>query len=117
MFALKSVPVAEIWEIVTEEFPVLVSVRVCEALLPEIRLPKFRDAGFARSCRTDAIPAPLTEMVSGDVGAVLTSVRLPEKLLAEAGSKATLNEVELPGVIEIGNANPEDRKLEPVSET
>ena len=47
--ALNGEPLAEIWEIVTVEFPVLVTVTACEAEAPVARLPKLKDVGLADS--------------------------------------------------------------------
>lgn len=51
-------------------------------------------------------------MTSGELGALLTSVRLPEKLLAEAGVKPREKVEEAPGATESGSVRPV--KLKPV---
>ena len=54
----------------------------------------------------EATPEPVSGTAVGEDGALLVSVRLPEKFPAEAGAKATLKEDEPPGAIESGVARP-----------
>jgi hypothetical protein len=54
-----------------------------------------------------AMPAPLSGITSGEFGALLINVMLPEKLLAAAGAKPTVKEAEPPGATESGKASPE----------
>ena len=104
---LKPVPLAAIWEIVTAEFPVLVTVIFCEEEVPIDRLPKFRAAGLAESVSIFAIPVPLRGMLFGEEGALLARLRLPARLPAEAGENEMLNAAEAPGARESGKASPE----------
>jgi hypothetical protein len=73
---LNPVPLATICEMETLEFPVLVTVTFCVALVPAVRLPKLSEAGLAEICNAGAIPVPLTEMLEGELGALLTSVKM-----------------------------------------
>ena len=109
---LKPVPLALTCEMETLEFPVLVTVKLCVALVPVVRLPKLSDVGFTDNCKAEAIPDPLREMLKAGFVALFVSVRLPERLPAEAGVKPTLNDAEPPGATESGKVNPD--KLNPV---
>jgi len=104
---LNPAPLALTCEIETLEFPALEIVTLCVALVPVVRLPKVSDVGDAESCRMLEMPVPVSGTTSGELGVLLTSVMLPEKLLAEAGAKPTVNEAEPPGATESGKANPE----------
>lgn len=103
---LKPVPVALICETETLELPVFEIVTFCVALEPVARLPKFSDVGDTESCSVEAAPVPLRGITSDEVGALLISVMLPEKVPAVAGAKPTLNETAPPGAIERGTVSP-----------
>lgn len=103
-------------EMVTLEFPELVSVRLCEALLPAFRLPKLSEVGLAESCSVGATPVPLSATLVGELGALLTSARLPEKVPAEAGANPTLKEAVPPGAMERGNESPDSVYPVPLSD-
>ena len=76
----------------TLELPVFVSVTVCgPLLLPIVTFPKLNEAGLTESCRIGATPVPLRAMLVGELGALLTSERLPVALLAVAGVKLIVN--------------------------
>ena len=76
----------------TLELPVFVSVTVCgPLLLPIVTFPKLNEAGLAVSCRIGATPVPLRAMLVGELGALLTSERLPVALLAAVGVNLTVN--------------------------
>ena len=64
------------------------------------------------SCRTCAKPVPLSGIVAGEVGALLTSIRLPAKLAPEVGVKLTVKAVDFPGANVNGKARP--LRLNPV---
>jgi hypothetical protein len=83
-------------EIVTFEFPLLVSVVVNELLLPTLTLPKARLDVLSPRTRVAATPVPLREIVIGDVGALLTSVIDPVTLPAVLGPNTALNVAALP---------------------
>ena len=114
--SLNPPPLALICEMEMLELPVFDSVTLCVALVPVVRLPKFNDAGLTESCSVAAMPVPPTETASGELGALLISVTLPAKLLAEAGAKPTVNEDEPPGATESGSANPDKLKPVPASD-
>ncbi len=96
--------------------PVFETVTFCVALEPVVRLPKFNDAGDTESCRVAAAPVPLRGITSDEVGALLMSVMLPEKVPAEAGAKPTLNEIAPPGAMERGTVRPEEVNPVPTRE-
>jgi len=84
-------------EIETAELPVLVSVTVCDALVaPVVVVGKASELGEAESVRMGDVPAPESGMVSEEVGALLESVRVAEKVVADVGVKATVNSEEAP---------------------
>lgn len=110
-FVLKPAPLSLTCEMETLEFPVFVSVRVCVALVPMVRLPKESEVGFTDSCEEDATPEPLRGILKPGFVALFVSVRLPERLPAEAGVKPTLNVAEPPAATASGKVNPD--KLNP----
>jgi len=113
---LKPAPVALICEMETLEFPVLEIVTLCAALEPTVRLPKLSDAGDTESCSVAATPVPLRGIASDEVGALLISVMLPEKVPAEAGAKPALNETAPPGAMERGTVRPDEVNPVPARE-
>jgi len=110
---LKPAPLSVICEMETLEFPVFESVTLCVALVPVVRLPKLSDVGDAESWRIVEMPVPASGTTRGEFGVLLINVMLPEKLLAEAGAKPTVNEEEPPGAMESGKARPEEVKPAP----
>src|SRR5437899_8426654 len=90
--ALKPAPVTVTPEIVTFEFPVLVSVTGNPLLPPTFTLPKLRLVGLAVSRNVAAIPVPLRAMASGDPGALLVIETLPLAPPVVAGEYAAVNE-------------------------
>ena len=102
--ALKPVPEAVALEIVTFEFPVLVSVTFSELLLPSFTLLKFKLVGFALNRCVDAWPVPLSEIVIGEFGALLVSEIDPVTLPLLVGLNTALNVLLLPALIVIGSA-------------
>ena len=113
---VKPAPLAVICEMETLELPVFEMVTPCVAVVPVARLPKASDAGDPESWRTVETPAPLSGITSGEFGVLLMSVRLPEKLLAEAGVNPTVKDAEPPGATERGRARPEVVKPVPERE-
>jgi hypothetical protein len=87
---LKPEPEVVIWEILTLELPVLVSVTDCELVLPKGTFPKLKEAGLAESCRIGATPVPLRGMLVGELEALLTTETLPETLPVTVGANCTL---------------------------
>jgi|SRR5450432_2756907 len=100
-------------EMVNAEFPELVSVTVCEALVLRARPPNARDVGFEDRCRTWAIPVPESGALTGEFGALLVRCKTPARLPAEFGSRLTVNVDELPGTRLSGKAIPLALKPEP----
>ena len=81
---------------------------------PTVTLPKLRAVGDAESWSVVAMPVPLSGTTSDEFGALLTSVMLPEKVLAEVGVNPTVKEEDAPGATESGKASPEEVKPLPV---
>ncbi len=111
--ALKPAPVTVTPEMVTLEFPLLVSVTGNPLLAPTFTLPKLRLVGFAPSRKVAATPVPLSGIVRGEPGASLTKEIEPVTLPAVAGAKAALNVVLPPAAIETGIVRPEMVKPAP----
>jgi len=103
---LNPVPATLTWEMLTAELPVLVSVTLCVALALRVSLPKLSEVVLGVSCRTGASPPPLSGIVVGEVGALLTSVRLLEELAPDVGVKLTMNVADFPGATVNGKARP-----------
>jgi len=95
----------------------LVNVEVSEPLLPTFTFPKLRVELLSPSTCVAAIPVPLREIVSGEVGALLTTVIDPVTLPAALGAKTALNVAALPAVMVTGAAIPVVLKPAPVAVT
>src|SRR6266852_2794129 len=104
--ALKPAPVTVTPEMVTLEFPLLVSVTGNPLLPPTFTLPKLRLVGFAPSRKVAATPVPLRAIVSGEPGALLTKETEPVTLPPVVGAKAALNVVLPPAAIAAGTVRP-----------
>ena len=113
--ALKPAPETVTLEMVTFEFPVLVRLALSELLLPTFTLPKLRLVGFAVSTKVAVTPVPLKGIISGELGALLTSETAPVTLPAEVGANATLKVVLCPAAMVVGTGSPE--MLKPAPET
>src|SRR5947209_19537251 len=111
--ALKPAPVTVTPEMVTVEFPLLVSVTGNPLLPPTFTLPKLRLVGLAPSRKVAATPVPLSGIVRGEPGASLTKEIEPLTLPAVAGAKAALNVALPPAAIETGTVRPEMVKPAP----
>ncbi len=111
----KPAPETLIWEMLTLELPVSVSVTVCAALLPKFTLPKLRLVGFAVSRKVAVTPVPLRAIASGELGALLTSETAPVTLPAALGVKPTLNVALLPAAMVSGTVMPV--RLKPLPDT
>ena len=95
-------------EIETAELPVLVSVTVCDALVvPVVVVGKVSEVGEAESVRMGDVLVPESRMFREEVGALLESVRVAEKVVADVGVKPTVNSEEAPGAMVRGSARPE----------
>src|SRR3989442_1768318 len=79
---LKPGPETWTWEMLTLELPELVRVTVC-VLLPTVTFPKLRLVGLVVSCKVAATPVRLSASVVGELGASLTSDRLPDHARAQ----------------------------------
>lgn len=97
--ALNPAPKVVTPEIVTFEFPVFVTVTLCELLLPIFTFPKPRVVGLIPSVNVAATPVPLRVTAVGDVAALLTIERLPDTVLATVGRKPTVIALCLPALI------------------
>src|SRR3989449_3381040 len=87
--ALKPAPVTVTPEMVTLEFPLLVSVTGNPLLPPTFTLLKLRLVGLAPSKNVAATPVPLRAMVRGEPGALLTMETLPLTLPAARSEEDT----------------------------
>jgi hypothetical protein len=103
---VKPVPVTLTWEMLTAALPVFVSVTLCVALALKASLPKLKEVVLGVSCKTGAEPVPLSEMVVGEFGALLTSVRLLEELVPDVGVKLNVKVVDFPDANVSGIARP-----------
>ena len=65
------------------------------------------------SCRTWAEPVPLSGIVVGEFGALLTNVRVLEELAPDVGVKLTVKAVDFPGANVSGIARPVSPKPVP----
>ena len=110
----KFVPVKAVWEIITFELPVLVSVTLREAVLPTLTFPKFTLRGFTVRLNPAATPAPLNATTAGELDASLTRDRLPLETPADLGPNCTLKVDVLPALNVRGKVNPKVLKPAPV---
>ena len=90
----------------TAALPVFVSVTLCVALALRVWLPKLKEVVLDVSCRTGASPVPLSGIVVGEFGALLTNVRLLEVLVPDVGVKLKVKVVDFPGANASGKARP-----------
>ena len=79
-------------------------VSVCVLATPTVTLPKLTLEGVTEIC--GCIPVPLSEIVAGELVALLTTVTLPARLPAEAGVNVTLKEVDWPAARFSGSVIP-----------
>jgi hypothetical protein len=100
--------VAVTCEIETAELPVLLSVTVCDALVVPVEVVgKVSEVGEAESARMGDTLVPESGMFSEEGDALLESVRVAEKVVADVGVKPTVNGEEAPGAIVRGSARRE----------
>ena len=71
---------------------------------PTVTLPKLTLEGVTEIC--GCVPVPLSEIVAGELVALLTTVTLPARLPAEAGANVTLKEVDWPAARLSGSVIP-----------
>ena len=113
---LKPDPVALTPEIETFELPVLVRLKLCDAVDPSVTEPKLRLPGLTLSVYVAATPVPLSETADGEFGALLTTVTEPLTAPAEVGAYCTLKVLVAPGASVSGTVTPPTVKPEPVAE-
>ncbi len=113
--ALKPAPVTVTPEMVTLEFPLLVSVTGNALLPPTLTLPKLRLVGLAPSRKVGTTPVPLRAMARGEPGALLTSDTEPVTLPAAVGVNPALNVALAPAAIVCGTLRPVMLKPVPVT--
>ena len=97
---------ALICEMVRLEFPLLVSMTFCVAVLPALMLPKLTLAGLGVIVAEAATPAPVKVAEAGEFGALLEMLTEPFNVPAVDGANTTLNEVLLPGARLAGVLSP-----------
>jgi hypothetical protein len=85
---------------------VFVSVTGSLLLVPSVTLPKATPEGLADNCKVLVRLLPLTGIISGEPGALLTILIVPAALAVTAGEKRTVNVTEWPGVTVAGNVGP-----------
>jgi len=112
---LKPAPVALTPEMVTFVFPLFVSTTLSELVVPSFTLPKLKLVGLAPSTRLVATPVPPKGIVSGELGALLTSATDPDTPPELDGVKTTLNVAVFPPATVNGALNPEVLKPVPVT--
>jgi len=71
---------------------------------PTVMLPKLTLEGVTEIC--GCIPVPLSEIVAGELVALLTTVTLPARLPVEVGAKLTLKDVDWPAARLSGSVIP-----------
>ena len=113
----KPVPDTETAEIVTFPFPLFVSVAPWELLLPTVTLPKLKLAGFNPSNRVTAIAVPDSEIVSGELAALLVTAIDPLAFPLVLAVNVMLNLLLCPAAITSGRASPDVPKPVPVTPT
>src|ERR1700675_519835 len=79
-------------------------VSVCVPVAPTMMLPKLTLEGVTEIC--GCVPVPLSEIVVGELAALLTTATLPERLPVEVGAKLTLKDVDWPAARFSGSVIP-----------
>jgi hypothetical protein len=102
-------------EIVTEALPEFVRVTVCEFVVPVVTLPNAIDAGEA--VNEDCVPVPLSAIVSGEFGALLTTEMLPVALPEPVGANCAVKLADCPAAIVSGAVTPVTLNPAPVTFT
>ena len=88
---------------------------LCELEAPTSKLPKLRLAGETES--KGCTPAPLREIIAGELVAVLAMLTLPATLPGDAGAKFTASERLCPAARMADPENPLTLKPAPVATT
>ena len=85
---LKPVPATDIWVMVRFAAPGLLMASVWVLVTPTVTLPKLTLTGITEIC--GCTPLPLSEIVAGELVALLTTLRLATALPAVVGAKLTV---------------------------
>ena len=91
---VKPEPVSVMLEMLTLEFPVLVTITVCVADDPAFTLPNATLVVLNVSVWEAATPVPLSATLAGELGALLTTDREPLTVPADAGENTILKLVD-----------------------
>src|SRR5205807_633615 len=110
---LKPAPVKLPCAMVKLALPELVKVTFCSSVVRRGGLQKLTLGGVTESC--GCTPVPLRAMVLGELGALLTSERLPDTLPVAVGANCTLKVLDCPGGTVSGNVGPLMLKPAPVT--
>jgi hypothetical protein len=105
--------VAVTLEIVMLELPPFVRVALKALLAPTLTFPKLRLDGFEFIRSAGTTPVPAKEIVSGEMGALLTNETEPVAAPAAVGANTALKVEFPPAPIVSGVARPVMRKPEP----
>ena len=84
-------------------------------LVPVVTLPKLKEVGVGVIKSVGETLVPARARTRGEVGALLTSVREPVKLPAEAGVNPMVRTEEPPAAMESGTVRPVKEKPVPES--
>lgn len=115
---LNPVPAATTLEICTTALPELVSVMLCEALLPEPTFPKFTLAGFVVNCPADAaVPVPVNPMTSAGPLPLLVTMIVPVALPTLVGANFVDSTAVCDGFRVVGTVTPLTVNPAPVAVT
>jgi len=87
---LKPVPTSDAWVTLRVAVPGLLMASIWVLVTPTVTLPKLTLAGITEIC--GCTPLPLSEIVVGELVALLIKLRLPVALPAVAGAKLTVSE-------------------------
>ena len=87
---LKPVPTSDAWVTLSVAVPGLLMASIWVLVTPTVTLPKLTLAGITEIC--GCTPLPLSEIVVGELVALLIKLRLPVALPAVAGAKLTVSE-------------------------
>ena len=110
-------PVTPTLEIVRFALPALVKITPSELLEPAMTLPKSKVLTLETNSGVEAMPEPLAEITSGELGALLVMETEPVALPAALGEKTTLNVLYWPGAMFVGRAKPEVENPDPLTVT
>jgi len=109
----KPTPIRLACETLKLALPGLLKVIVCVLVKPTVTLPKLTLAGTTEIC--GCTPAPESEIVVGELPALLTTETLPDTLPVTVGPNCTLRLLDCPAAMVSGRVGP--LMLKPVPET